>query len=102
VASLKRLSGAPDLPTAAEADLPGLIGTGSYGLLAPAGTSRAIIEQIAQATRTVLAEAGYQQMLIENGFEPITDSTPEKFRLSLAADSALWTPVVNALALKID
>jgi hypothetical protein len=50
----------------------------------------------------VLAEAAYQQMLIETGFELITDSTPEKFRLSLAADVAQWTPVVEALALKID
>jgi hypothetical protein len=41
-------------------------------------------------------------MLIEAGFEPILDSTPEKFRRSLAADVALWTPVVKALALKID
>jgi hypothetical protein len=41
-------------------------------------------------------------MLIEAGFGPITDSTPERFRLSLAADIALWTPVVSALALKID
>jgi tripartite-type tricarboxylate transporter receptor subunit TctC len=102
VTSPRRLSGAPDLPTAVEAGLPGLIVTGSYGLLAPATTPRAIIEQIAQATRAVLAETSYQQMLIEIGFEPITDSTPEKFRLSLAADIALWTPLVNALALKID
>jgi hypothetical protein len=55
-----------------------------------------------QATRTVLAEENCQHMLMETGFEPITDSTPEKFRLSLAADVALWTPVVKALALKID
>jgi tripartite-type tricarboxylate transporter receptor subunit TctC len=102
VASPKRLAGAPELPTAAEAGLPGLIVPASLGLLAPAGTPRTIIEQIAQATRTVLAEAAYQRMLIETGFEPITDSTPEKFRLSLAADVALWTPVVSALALKID
>jgi tripartite-type tricarboxylate transporter receptor subunit TctC len=102
VTSPTRLSGAPDLPTAVEAGLPGLIVTGSYGLLAPAATPRAIIDQIAQATRAVLAEKAYQQMLIETGFEPITDSTPEKFRLSLAGDIALWTPVVSALALKID
>jgi tripartite-type tricarboxylate transporter receptor subunit TctC len=102
VTSPKRLTGAPEIPTAAEAGLPGLVVTASLGLLAPAGTPIAIIEQIAQATRTVLAEENYQHMLMETGFEPITDSTPEKFRLSLAADVALWTPVVKALALKID
>jgi len=102
VTSPKRLTGAPEIPTAAEAGLPGLVVTASLGLLAPAGTPIAIIEQIAQATRTMLAEENYQHMLMETGFEPITDSTPEKFRLSLAADVALWTPVVKALALKID
>jgi tripartite-type tricarboxylate transporter receptor subunit TctC len=91
VTSPTRLSGAPDLPTAVEAGLPSLIVTGSYGLLAPAATPRAIIEQIAQATRAVLAETAYQQMLIETGFEPITDSTPEKFRISLAADALFTT-----------
>jgi hypothetical protein len=41
-------------------------------------------------------------MLLEAGFEPTLDSNNEKFRQSLGADIALWTPVVNALALKID
>jgi hypothetical protein len=41
-------------------------------------------------------------MLIDAGIEPILDSDLEKFRSSLAADVDLWTPVVNALAPKID
>jgi tripartite-type tricarboxylate transporter receptor subunit TctC len=102
VTSPTRLIAAPELPTAAEAGLPGLIVTTTLGLLAPAGTPAPIIEQIAQATRTALAERAYQQMLIEAGSEPILDSRPEKFRRSLAADVALWTPIVKALALKID
>jgi tripartite-type tricarboxylate transporter receptor subunit TctC len=102
VTSPTRLVGAPDLPTAAEAGPPGLTVTATLGLLAPAKTPTPIIEQIAQATRTALTERAYQQMLIEAGFEPILDSTPEKLRRSLAADVALWTPVVKALGLKID
>jgi tripartite-type tricarboxylate transporter receptor subunit TctC len=102
VTSPTRLVGAPDLPTASEAGLPGLTVTATLGLLAPAKTPTPIIEQIAQATRTALTERAYQQMLIEAGFEPILDSTPEKLRRSLAADVALWTPVVKALGLKID
>jgi hypothetical protein len=41
-------------------------------------------------------------MLIDAGMESTLDSNPEKFRRLLAADIALWTPVVKALALKID
>ena len=102
VTSPKRLAAAPEIPTAAEAGLPGLIVTASLGLLAPSGTPTAIIEQIAQATRTALAEPAYRQSLIEGGFEPILDSSPEKFRQSLAADVALWAPVVKSLGLKLD
>jgi tripartite-type tricarboxylate transporter receptor subunit TctC len=102
VTSPARLTAAPELPTAAELDLPGLTVTGSIGLLAPAGTALANIEQIAQATRTALAERAYQQMLIDAGMESTLDSNPEKFRRSLAADIALWTPVVKSLGLKID
>jgi tripartite-type tricarboxylate transporter receptor subunit TctC len=97
-----RLIAAPELPTVAELGLPGMTVTGSLGLLAPAGTPIGIIEQIAQATRTAVAEPAFKQVLIDAGIEPTLDSSPEKFRRSLAADVALWTPVVNALALKID
>jgi tripartite-type tricarboxylate transporter receptor subunit TctC len=97
-----RLAAAPELPTAAELGFPGMIVTGSIGLAAPTGTPAGIIEQIAQATRTVVAEPAFTQMLIDAGIEPTLDSNPEKFRQSLAADVALWAPVVNALGLKVD
>src|SRR3954447_10475712 len=102
VTSPKRLAAAPEIPTAAEAGLPGLTVTASLGLLAPSGTPIEIVEQIAKATRTALEQPAYQQLLIEGGFEPTLDSNPEKFRQSLAADVALWAPVVRSLALKLD
>ena len=102
VTSPKRLAAAPEIPTVAEAGLPGLTVSASAGLLAPSGTPIPIIEQIAQATRTVLAEPAYQRSLIEGGFEPVLDSNPEKFRQSLAADVALWAPAVKSLGLKLD
>ena len=102
VTNPKRLVAAPEIPTVAEAGLPGLTVTASAGLLAPSSTPNPVIEQIAQATRTALAEPAYQQSLIEGGFEPVLDSNPEKFRQSLAADVALWAPVVKTLELKLD
>ncbi len=78
-----RLAGAPDIPTAAEQGFPGITSVGTIGIAAPAKTPKAIIEQIAQATRTALADKAYQQRLIESGFEVSSDTTPEKFRQSL-------------------
>ena len=102
VTSPTRLIAAPELPTAAEQGFPGMIVRGSIGVLAPAGTPSGIIEQIAQATRTVVAEPAFQRMLIDAGIEPTVDADPEKFRRSLAADVALWTPIVKALGIKVD
>ena len=102
VTSSSRLVAAPELSTTPELGFPGMTVTGSIGLLAPAGTPIGIIEQIAQATRTAIAEPAYKQMLIDAGIEPTPDSNPEKFGQSLAADVALWAPVVKALGLKID
>ena len=102
VTSPTRLTAAPDLPTAGELGFPGMTVTGSIGLLAPAGTSIGIIEQIAEATRTAVADSAYKQMLSDMGMEAPLDSNPEKFRQTLAADVALWTPVVKRLGLKID
>jgi tripartite-type tricarboxylate transporter receptor subunit TctC len=102
VTSPARLEAAPELPTAAELGFAGITVMGSIGLLAPAGTPSGIIDQIAQATRTIVAEPGFRRMLIEAGIEPSPNSSPEKFRQSLAADVSLWAPVVKSLGLKID
>src|SRR5262249_14351511 len=100
VTSPLRLTAAPELPTVADAGFPGLTNLQTIGLVAPAGTPKPIIELIAQAVRTALAEPAYQQKLIDSGFEASPDTTPEKFRRRLEADVVFWTPVVEALGLK--
>jgi tripartite-type tricarboxylate transporter receptor subunit TctC len=102
VTSRARLIAAPELPTAAEAGFPGLTNQVTIGPAAPAGTPAPIIEQIAQATRTALADPSYQQKLIEAGFEVSPDTTPEKFRRRLEDDVAFWLPLVRRLGVKVD
>jgi tripartite-type tricarboxylate transporter receptor subunit TctC len=102
VTSPARLIAAPEIPTAVESGFPGVISQQSIGLLAPTGTPKAIIEQIARATRTTIAERAYQQVLIDSGFEPDVDSSPEKFRRLIEGDIARWTPLVQAIGLKLD
>jgi tripartite-type tricarboxylate transporter receptor subunit TctC len=82
VTSPERLIAAPELPTVAEGSFPGLTNQSTIGPVAPAGTPKPIIEQIAQAVRMTLAEPGYQQKLIDSGFDASPDTTPEKFPAS--------------------
>src|SRR5436305_5659632 len=74
VTSPARLIAAPDIPTAVEAGVANMISEQSIGLFAPVGTPRAIIEQVYQASRSVLAQQSFQRMLIESGFEPDFES----------------------------
>jgi tripartite-type tricarboxylate transporter receptor subunit TctC len=102
VTGSSRLAAAPDIPTAIEEGFAGMISQQSIGLFAPAGTPRAIIEQISQASRTALTEHPYQQMLIESGFEPDLNSTPENFRRLMEEDITRWAPIVKAIGVKLD
>jgi tripartite-type tricarboxylate transporter receptor subunit TctC len=102
VTSPKHLVAAPELPTVADAGFPGLTSHNTIGPVAPAGTPKPIIELIAQAVRKALAESAYEQKLIDSGFEASFDTTPEKFRRRLEADIVFWTPVVEALGVRID
>jgi tripartite-type tricarboxylate transporter receptor subunit TctC len=74
----------------------------SIGLFAPSGTPGAIVDQIAQASRTVLSDPMFQQLLVEAGYELDLDTDPDKYRRSLEEDTAHWAPLVTALGLKID
>jgi len=100
--SEKPLAAAPDIPTVVSAGFPGIANASSYGILAPAGTPRPMIDKVAQASRALLSTKEYQQLLIDMGFEATPDSDPEDFRRVLAADVALWAPIVKSLGLKLD
>ena len=102
VTSPTRLSAAPDIPTAVEAGLPGMISQNFIGLFAPARTPPEIIDQIAQATRTAMADRELQRIYIASGFEPMLDSSPEKARQFLEDAIARWTPVIKSIGLKLD
>jgi tripartite-type tricarboxylate transporter receptor subunit TctC len=102
VTSPKRLAAAPDIPTAVEAGVPGMVSQNFIGLFAPAKTPKSIVEQIAQATRAAMADQDYQKMLLASGFEAELDSTPDKTRRFVEEDIGRWTPVIRSIGLKLD
>lgn len=99
-ASHARLKGAPDIPTAIESGLPGLVAELFTALFAPAGTPRAIVEQIAQATQKALADEEYQRALVKSGFEISPDTSPERALKFVNDEHARLTPVIKAIGLK--
>jgi tripartite-type tricarboxylate transporter receptor subunit TctC len=95
-----RLKGAPHIPISAEVGFPQLITVLFIGLFAPSGTSKGVIDLIADVSRDILRKAGFQQKLIEDGLEPALDSGPEQAAQFVREELARWTPVVTAVGLK--
>jgi tripartite-type tricarboxylate transporter receptor subunit TctC len=102
VTSPARLIAAPDIPTAVEAGLPGMVSQNFIGLFAPAHTPRPIVEQIAAATRAAMADPEFQQAFVASGFEPYIDSSPDKAERFVEDEIARWTPIIRAIGLKIE
>ena len=97
-----RIKAAPDIPTAIEAGLPGMIAGNLNGLFAPVGIAQPIIEQIAEATRQMMGDADVQRILVSSGFEPILDSGPEATRQFISEELARWTPIMKATSFKME
>jgi tripartite-type tricarboxylate transporter receptor subunit TctC len=97
-----RLTAAPDIPTAVEAGVPGLVSQQVLGLFAPTGTPADAIEQISQATRTAMSDKAYQQSFVDAAVEPLFDWTPDRFRRFMDEEVARWTPLVRKLGIKLD
>jgi tripartite-type tricarboxylate transporter receptor subunit TctC len=102
VTSPKRLIGAPQIPTAVEEGLPGMVSQNFIGLFAPARTARAIVEQVSQATHKAFEDQEFQKLYIAAGNEPYPDMSPDAARQFLEADLARWSPIIKAIDLKLD
>jgi tripartite-type tricarboxylate transporter receptor subunit TctC len=85
----------PDLPTLAESGLPGFDATLNYGLLAPAGTPRAIVNRLSKELRAALATQEVQKRIINEGAEPAS-TTPEEYAAVIDRDESKWSAVIRA------
>jgi len=85
----------PDLPTASESGLPGFEINTWYGMLAPAGTPRAVIDKLHGALVKTLRDEAIQKRLTELGLDAAPDS-PEQFAALIKADAVKWGKVIKA------
>jgi tripartite-type tricarboxylate transporter receptor subunit TctC len=91
----------PDVPTAAESGLPGFEAAVRYGLLAPAGTPRPIIERLNRELRTTMTSDETRKRIAAQGGDPLV-STPEEYAADIARESAKWGPLIRRLGLKVE
>ena len=94
VTSTKRAGGVPDIPTIAEAGLPGYEAVQWFGLLAPAATPREIVSRLHAETVRALQSAEVRNRLSADGADPV-GSTPEEFAAFLRGETAKWAKVVR-------
>ncbi|HEY7247052.1 MAG TPA: tripartite tricarboxylate transporter substrate binding protein [Xanthobacteraceae bacterium] len=97
--SLRRSSALPDVPTVAESGLPGFDAVLSYGLLAPAGTARAIIDLLNRDLRAALATGEVRQRLLQEGAEP-KPTTPEEHAAVIDREESKWSALIHSVGLK--
>jgi len=101
VTSAKRSALAPEIPTIAESGVPGFEAVLSYGVVAPAGTPRAIIEKLNKALNDVLKSDEVRTRLAREGAEP-APSTPEEYAALIDREEKQWGPIVKASGAKAE
>ncbi|WP_372619806.1 Bug family tripartite tricarboxylate transporter substrate binding protein [Falsiroseomonas sp.] len=103
MATPERSSLLPDVPTSAEAGLPGYRAYSWFGLFAPAGTPQGIVDRLAAATETVLTDPSVAQKLSGDlGLPPMTGYTPARFSVFLREEIEYWVPLVRASGARAD
>jgi tripartite-type tricarboxylate transporter receptor subunit TctC len=101
VTSAKRSPIFPDLPTVAEAALPGYEAVLHYGIVAPAGTPRPIIDKLGAALRAAVASDDLRSRLAEDGAEPLV-STPEEYAADIDREETKWSAIVRKSGAKAE
>ena len=99
VTTLRRVEVLPDVPSIAEAGLPGYEATQWFGLLAPAGTPRPIIDRLYQESSRALRSADMKERMTAEGLE-VVGSTPEEFASYIRSETEKWTQVIKAAGIK--
>ncbi|HZC76485.1 MAG TPA: tripartite tricarboxylate transporter substrate binding protein, partial [Ktedonobacterales bacterium] len=101
VTTARRISVLPDLPTVAEAGVPGYEVVLWHGLVAPKGVPRPIVERLNRDANEVLKAKEMEELLATDGVAP-AGGTPEQFRAVIKADIERWRAVVKQANIKLD
>jgi len=98
VTSRQRSPELPDVPSASET-IPGFENTGWFGLMAPAGTPKAVVDRIYEDSAKILRTEEFRAALAKQGMEPVAN-TPADFTAAIAAETKMWEKVIHERGLK--
>ena len=101
VAGHARSAALPDVPTAAESGLPGFEASIYYGLSAPSGTPRPIIDRLNKELRSMMESEETTNRIVADGGDPIA-STPEEYAANIEREEGKWVALIKKLGLKIE
>jgi tripartite-type tricarboxylate transporter receptor subunit TctC len=90
----KRSESLPNIPTVAESGLPGYSAVGWFGLFAPAGTPKAIVQKINQSVMAAMAQSKIRKSMMERGSDPASGSADD-FAAFLRVDQAKWAKLIK-------
>jgi tripartite-type tricarboxylate transporter receptor subunit TctC len=101
VTSEQRFSDLPDLPTLAEAGVPGYGATSWYGFLGPAGLPPDIVAKLNRDLIKIVQNPAMKEKFASLGIEPVT-GTPDEFGAYIRSEMAKWRAVVTAADIKVN
>lgn len=101
VGATKRSSAFPELPTVAEAGVPGYEMFAWFGVLAPAGTPRPVIDSLYKQMASTLRTPQVKERFTKLGADAV-GSTPDQFDAFIKSEIAKWAKVIKAAGLKVD
>lgn len=94
VSAPRRAAAMPDVPTFTELGVPGFELNSWFGILAPAGTPKDIVDQLQRAIKAVVETPSYRERYVGAGLEPV-GNTSEEFGAQIKADIARWGDIVK-------
>jgi tripartite-type tricarboxylate transporter receptor subunit TctC len=90
----KRSESLPNIPTVAESGLPGYSAVGWFGLFAPAGTPKSVVQKINQAVMAAMSQSKIRKSMMERGSDPASGSADD-FSSFLRIDQAKWSKLIK-------
>jgi len=101
VTAKERIPAAPDVPTMAEQGMPDFISGTWAGIIAPAGTSKEIVDRVAAEAKKALADPAMKAKLAEQGIVAVGDG-PDEFRVFVADEISRWSKVITDAGIKME